>query len=419
MPYQSLEEVKNKLQSKGTGVKALGIPTNTKSMEATSKSLQANRGIRDVSYDLDTNQVYDRLNDGSYVAKFDSYSTGYGEEDKLAKSQSTGEKILYGLSKNIAKAGAYALDATVGTVYGLANGISKGSLSEVWDNDFSNSLDDFNKKLDYKLPNYYTDEEKSMNFLQSMGTMNFWFNDVAGGMAFVAGALLPELAIGAMTGGASLAVGAGKAAGKGYAKLLGKSVIGKALSKTDDAFRYSQGRQVIRQKYAEIFGKKAGDILSTAGFMVRTSNFEAGMEARHNFKEAMTSFSDSFEQKNGRQPTMQEYMEFTEKAKSAANGVYGANMAILGVSNAAMFGKAFDIRVPKIGKKTQNFFNRPLGLATKTLEVLNKLNGGAAQPEAPKAEQPKAKTEEDKILEDFGVNANIAADPEDLDSGHF
>jgi len=377
MPYQSLEEVKNKLQSKGTGVKALGIPTNTKSMEATSKSLQANRGIRDVSYDLDTNQVYDRLNDGSYVAKFDSYSTGYGEEDKLAKSQSTGEKILYGLSKNIAKAGAYALDATVGTVYGLANGISKGSLSEVWDNDFSNSLDDFNKKLDYKLPNYYTDEEKSMNFLQSMGTMNFWFNDVAGGMAFVAGALLPELAIGAMTGGASLAVGAGKAAGKGYAKLLGKSVIGKALSKTDDAFRYSQGRQVIRQKYAEIFGKKAGDILSTAGFMVRTSNFEAGMEARHNFKEAMTSFSDSFEQKNGRQPTMQEYMEFTEKAKSAANGVYGANMAILGVSNAAMFGKAFDIRVPKIGKKTQNFFNRPLGLATKTLEDGTRVLRGA------------------------------------------
>jgi hypothetical protein len=58
-------------------------------------------------------------------------------------------------------------------------------------------------------------------------------------------------------------------------------------------------------------------------------------------------------------------------------------------------------------------------VATKTLEVLNKLNGGAAQPEAPKAEQPKAKAEEDKILEDFGVNANIAADPEDLDSGHF
>ena len=373
MPYKSLEEVQKKIQNQNNPRST----NNNVSMESTFKNLQQNRGIQDVKFDLNTDAVYDRLSDGSYIAKFPTYSSGVGEEDRLAKSQSTTEKVLYGLGKNATKALAYAVDATVGTVYGLANGISKGSMSAVWDNEFSNSLDDFNKRLDNKLPNYYSDEEKSMNILQSMGTANFWFNDVAGGMAFVVGALLPELAIGAATGGASFAVGMGRAAGRTYARGLSKGIVGKALNKVDDTLRYSQGRQVIRQKYAEIFGKKVGDIASTAGFLVRTSNFEAGMEARHNFKEAMDTYYQSFEDMNGRPPSMEEAIKFTDEARVAANGVYGANMVILGVSNAAMFGKAFDLRLPRVGKKTENFFNRALGLGTKTLEDGTRVMRGA------------------------------------------
>jgi hypothetical protein len=355
------------------------------------------QGITTAEYDVPIDSVYERLNNGSYVAKFENYLGATGNEDRLAKQQSFSEKALYGLGKFGAKALNYGLDATVGTVYGIFNGINKGSFSEVWDNDISNWIDDANKSLDYKLPNYYTDEEKSNNILQNLGTANFWFNDVAGGFAFVAGAILPELAIGALTGGASAATSlsklgfnSAKIAGKealeqaGKQTLMQSSKVGRVFNKI--AAPYTEGRNVLRAMNRAAFGNTAGKIIDTSAFLIRTSNFEAGMEARHNFRESVDNYMADFEDINGRQPTYDELSRFISTAKSSANTVYAANMAILSVSNAAMFGKTFDIKALPFdniltrtinsgveagkltGKTVTNFFNKAIGLGVTTLD---------------------------------------------------
>jgi len=355
------------------------------------------QGINTAEYNVPIDSVFERLNDGSYVAKFENHLGAEGNENRLANQQGFVEKAFYGVTKNASKIVNYVLDSTVGTVYGIYNGLNKGSFSAVWDNEFSRNMDDINKRLDYKLPNYYSDEEKSNNIFQSALTTNFWFNDVAGGLAFVGGAILPEVAIAALTGGGSAAGSFAKLGLKSVSKAvtkelaetslqktakatwLGSSKVGKMLSKADDVVGYSQGRSILRGMSKAVFGSRIGGVLDTGAFLVRTSNFEAGMEARHNFKESVDNYMNSFEDINGRQPTYEELSKFMTSAKNGANTVYAANMAILSVSNAAMFGKTFDINIlPDARKGVTNFFNKAIGLGVTTLDdgtrVLQKAN---------------------------------------------
>lgn len=363
-----LEDILKKLRGEDQGYK---FRTPTTSLA------NPDKGYKAFKFSTPIDAVYDKLSDGSYIARYENRKGAVGNEERLANQQGYLEKAGYGVAKFVGKTGKNFLDATVGTVYGVVNGIVEGDMQAVWDNDFSNTMDDWNKTMNYKLPHYYTEEEKNKGLIGSMGTANFWFNDVGDGLAFVAGALLPEIAIGAMTGGASLGVSAGKFAFRQGAKALFKEGVEKgigaaakkAMSKTDDFFNYSKGRDGIREMYrGALKSKQAGDIASTAGFLFRTSNFEAGMEARNNYHDAIDNFTKTYKEKNGKPPTLEEIGNFSESAKNAANGVYGANLAILGVSNAAMFGKAFDVKLPKIGEKINNSFNRAIGLGVNTLE---------------------------------------------------
>lgn len=337
------------------------------------------------TYDVPIDAVYDRQNDGSYVAKYENYLGATGNEERLAKNQSFLEQAGNGLIKNIRKAGNYALDATVGTAYGIYKGISDESFTSVWNNEFSKGIDDWNKQLDYKLPNYYTQEERDNGLLAAIpgfGATNFWFNDFAGGASFVAGALLPEIAIGYLTAGATVGGSFAKFAFKTATKnivtegveaaakagIKSTSKVGKALTALDDIFRVTQGREVLKGLNRAILGDKIGNVASTAGFLIRSSNFEAGMEARQNFKDAVDTYLTNFEEKNGRQPTSQEFSTFMQDARSSANNVYAANLAILSLSNAAMFGKTFDINVlPNTRKSVNNFFNKAIGLGVEKL----------------------------------------------------
>jgi hypothetical protein len=243
-------------------------------------------------------------------------------------------------------------------------------------------MDDTNKKLDYALPNYYTDEQKSQGVLSSMLTTNFWANDFLGGLAFVTGALLPEAAIALASGGASvpvsLAKGAfrgaaalGKATAKSGLKKAGKETIenlGKqGLKKIDNVSKYNRVEEAansVKNLQSAIYAKKAGDVLNTGRFLVQSSNFEAGMEARHNFHDAIDSYIENYKESNGGDPSPEDLSQFIADATKSANYVYTANMAILSVSNAAMFGKTFGI-APGLSKRINNAGNRLIGLGMK------------------------------------------------------
>lgn len=368
---KSIEEIAAEVSSRRTGG---GSPTMQKVALPTFKK-DTNK-IQDITYDVPHSAIYDRLNDGTYVAKFENYAGAIGNEDRLAREQTWYEQAGYGLLKNARKLGNYALDATVGTVAGVISSISSGTLDGFYDNEISKTLDDWNTQLDYKLPNYYSDEQKSKGILGSALTANFWFNDVAGGLAFVGGALLPDIAIAALTGGASAPGSIARIGLKGTLKGLAKEAVdptnylkeAKFINRLDDLGRIDKGADIIRGYQKSQFLKTSSDVLKTGVFLGRSSGFEAGMEARHNFKDAMDEYFMTFEDKNGRGPTFEEIQSFSKKAQDASNALFTSNLAILSISNAVMFGKVLNVKSPAILKRAENFGNRVIGLGTQRLD---------------------------------------------------
>ena len=358
------------------------------------------KAVRIAEYNVPLESVYERLNDGSYTSKYENYLGAEGNENRLALQQSGWEQTGKGLLKNVSKVGTYAFDSVVGTAYGLTKALTSGQLRNLYDNELTNHLDDMNKKLDYALPNYYSDEQKSMSWLRQMGTVNFWANDVAGGFAFVGGALLPQIAIGVATGGASLpslGVTAGKLgaklafkAGKEVAEEAAKATIKKGIkSNLDDGLKaigsasqklgqatgYTKGKNVIKSYQQAVLGDKLGTFTNTAGFLARTSSFEAGMEARQAMKESVDNYYQQFQEQNGRMPTFEESQAFMGDAVKASNKVFGANMSILTLSNAVMFGKKI---LPEsasnwINKTIGGKVNNIIGLGTKSSVIDGKL----------------------------------------------
>lgn len=333
------------------------------------------KGLDMVEYTVNPLAIYDRLRDGTYVSRYENFMGQEGNEDRLAKEQSTAEQWGYGLLKNSQKTLNYAFDATIGTVWGIMEGAWTGEFEHIWDNSLSQSMDDLNKRLDYNLPNYYTDEQKSMGFLESMGTANFWANDVAGGMAFIGGSLIPELVIGAFTGGATIPgslakLGVKTAAKTGFKKLAKEGVetfAKRGMFKGDDLLKMRHAEtstDFVRALNRAKYGENVGNVLNTGRFLLQSSNYEAAMEARHNFHDAMNDFYRTFEDKNGRPATHDEMAQFTRDAVTAANYVYGANMAILAVSNTAMFSDTFKVGV-KTRARIKNAGNRFIGLGVK------------------------------------------------------
>lgn len=385
----SYEEIKAVLNTPGSSLKSLENPLDKLSQGAW---IQDPTVLKPIKYDVPMDSIYDRLSDGSYIKKFDNYLGATGNEDRLGRQQSTAEQWGHGLAKMGAKTINYALDATVGTIYGIGQAIDGGKFDKFWNNDFSNKLDDWNKSLDNGLANYYTDEQKSMSVIRKLGTANFWANDFAGGLAFVGGALLPEIALAALTGGATIAGSAAKigfkSGLKSAMKIAGRELAEEAFDPTNylqkskglfgketfnaveaakSAKTLDGGLDLLKATNRANYLGTAGRVADTALFLTRTSAFEAGMEARHNFKESVETYTNKFADKNGRLPTADELEKFTKAAVSGANAVFGANMAILSVSNAAMFGKAFNIKgIQKVGQKLEGLENRILGIGTKT-----------------------------------------------------
>lgn len=330
---------------------------------------------------IDINTNYTRLSDGTFTPKYENVIGNYGNEERLAQQQSSGEKWLHGLGKMVAKTGTYAVDATLGTAYGIFSGISEGSWDAVWNNEFSQKMDDLNVRLDGALPNYYTEAEKNMNMFQKLGTANFWADEFFGNA-------MPFVLSNIVTGAAAAPLKLGTKLPKWFAK-SGNLTTKQAIKYQDDLAKAGiksadDLKKVGAEKFQEIAKlnkniegtqeafkdmnkwlvnqsalTKTGKGIDILAFSVRTGTHEAGMEARHNLNEAMENFYVQFEQMNGRQPTSEEISAYYDDAVSMGNFVFGTNMAILAPSNMIMFGKTLDLGLD-MGKPFNSFSNKVL-----------------------------------------------------------
>ena len=335
---------------------------------------------------------YKTLDSGEKISMYKSYIPGTDNNERLAQNQSGWEQTINGLGKAGTNIGSVVLGNTVGFVYGLTDWAKTGNFNSVFDNSFSKTLDDWNTKLNYQLPNYYTKDQQKAGFFESLteNTANFLANDVMNGLSFTVGTIASEAIWAYATGGASLAVRAGRIGarlgqvGRGAEAfatgvragetLAGAGKFGKAIlgaEKTAEGLANYKGFVYQALDNAVTAGKlskttanvfaKTGEILNTARFIATSSGNEAGIEAFHFKKEALENFYSDFEKLNGRQPTAQETADITEKIEGAANNVFASNMAILGVSNLAMIGGMFNAKLP-IGNIQANINKKLFGV---------------------------------------------------------
>jgi hypothetical protein len=300
-------------------------------------------------------EAYGKLGDGSYIARFPTYKAGRDNAEYAAANQSTSEKWLNGITKFAGQVGTGIVGGTIGVVDGIYEGIKEGSFRATYDNDFSNYLDDLNEKLDYKLPNYVSQEERDMGFFESMGTANFWAKDVLGGAAFTVSAIGSEAIWAWATGGMSLGTAAARLAPKVTRILGAEAKIAKGLKAYGEMSKAKAlASQPILKTYlnaklptkmATAFGK-AGEFANVARFTYTSAGFEAGMEARNYIREMKDNFEESFETKNGRKPSEEELQDFNNNLTSSANSLYGFNLAIVGSSNFMTIGRLFDMKSP-------------------------------------------------------------------------
>jgi len=293
---------------------------------------------------------------GEYLRKFPTYELGRDNAEFAAQNQSTGEKWANGALKFGTKTLSAVVGGTVGLVYGVEEALTDGKFSSLYDNDFSNWMNDLDTKLNYQLPNYYTKQEQDLGLFGQMGTANFWSDKFLGGLSFTAGALVSEGIWAWATGGTSLAT-----AGARWGNKLGRlsrwgvegvedtaQVLG-AMSKTKSLLASTPGialKAGTQSKNLALGLGKAGEFGSAVGFMARSAGYEASVEALQFKKEAEEKFYSNFADLNGREPDAEDIAQFEKDLESRANTVFGTNMAILGVSNLAMFGNVLDIKNP-------------------------------------------------------------------------
>ena len=335
---------------------------------------------------------YKTLDSGEKISMYKSYIPGTDNNERLAQNQSGWEQTINGLGKAGTNIGSVVLGNTVGFVYGLTDWAKTGNFNSVFDNSFSKTLDDWNTKLNYQLPNYYTKNQQKAGFFESLtgNTANFLANDVMNGLSFTVGTIVSEAIWAYATGGASLAVRAGRIGarlgqvGRGAEAfatgvragetLAGAGKFGKAIlgaEKTAEGLANYKGFVYQALDNAVTAGKlskttanvfaKTGEVLNTARFIATSSGNEASIEAFHFKKEALENFYSDFEKLNGRQPTAEETADITEKIEGAANNVFASNMAILGISNLAMIGGMFNAKLP-IGNIQANINKKLFGV---------------------------------------------------------
>jgi len=355
-PIQQLQQnLQQKAIAKEQGTTSLYDSLKTPTFGGT--GIQSEVQKPSLEYQVPIEEGYNLVGN-EYISKYPTYEVGRDNAEYAAQNQSSFDQLTNGLTKAGANLLTTIAGNTVGFVYGATQGIAQGSWNAVFDNKFSNTLADWNDKLNYQLPNYVSQDEMDDNFFESALTTNFWAKDVAGGLAFTLGTIVSEAIWGYATGGIANSAKWGLQGAKLGNKLrwgkvaLGaeEAAVGLANSKKflasgmDKLFTTAS----LKTTTANFFANTAKG-LNTARFLATSSGNEAGIEALHYKREQTENFYRDFEKLNGRTPNAEEIEQFNENLENSANVVFATNMAILIPSNYAMFGSLFNIESPVKG----------------------------------------------------------------------
>jgi hypothetical protein len=296
--------------------------------------------------DVKFQDLFREYSDGEFVARYENpYSISTtDQEDYAAKQQSSGELWGNAFPKYWGKLLTNTVGQLAGIGYGLYDMAQTGSMQSLYDNKFMDYMNDVNTYMDNKLPTYKSKEDREATGLDYFMRPTTWADDFANGMAFFGGAILSEVAIEWATGGAAMSTAGARWGAKLAQSERFLNTLNKARTLANPAAKVFATGQ-LETKLATNLGR-AGELLNTARFTATSAGFESAFEANAFQKEMEQGYYADFERLNGRMPTREEEMEFRRNLKTASDGVFATNMAIVGSSNLAVMGKWFNIKNP-------------------------------------------------------------------------
>ena len=335
-------------------------------------SMFPNMGKTDIATTVDVRDSHEKLSNGTtWIPKYKTYIPGTDNDARLSAQQTNLEKVLNPIKRLALNTSKAPLDI-IGSVYGIGAAALSGRFDAIYDNDYMHWLDDATARTTAENKNYYNEAERN----QSLGLNLQTLDKVLGGAEFTTRLLVAEGLLAVATGGASLPasfaktglnvgskvssiVGQGNKVSKAlkYIKIPEMSAATRAESTATRATGYLKNTVNTEKNISGIVDKtkKAlesaanrgtmGDFLVKTRFAVTSPLYEAGFESRHFQKEAEDNFWNYYRDK-GVEPTAEEINDFSDKLSGAADGVFMANMAILGPSNLAMMGNVLNLSNP-------------------------------------------------------------------------
>lgn len=196
-------------------------------------------------------------------------------ENMRAENQTSLGKWANGLSKGVVLAGTTFLDGTLGLLWGtgemlanLGNKEESGwkTFSRLWDNEFSNGMQQINQMSEDLLPNYRTKEERDRAWYQNLGTANFWADTFLKNIGFTVGAFYSGKGFTSLLKGAGLVkTGLGAATAGSVYSAINEARI-EANNNSDDFYKletqkledsYNQAYQDIQNSSYDLATKES------------------------------------------------------------------------------------------------------------------------------------------------------------------
>ena len=276
-----------------------------------------------------------------YNPRYRSILPGEDSEEAFAKAQPWFKQW----GNAIAKMSATAAGTFVNGIMAIPDGIS----GNPYNTTMGNSIDTWLKNLEDTFPNYYTKWQQDHPFMSALpfsgGFSNFWGDKFLKNIGFTIGAIgsavAQDAAIGLATGGIGEIPMIGSQIGKAS---LWLNKIFTGTNKADQLLQLGRatgrtGEQLIDLKNLAqaAAGTKVVNGARYAMNLYGSAASEAGFEARDAYNTIRDDLMKDFQKEKGYSATGKDLENIERYAKAAGNVRFGANLALLSISNALQF----------------------------------------------------------------------------------
>jgi hypothetical protein len=317
---------------------AISTPTNNTTPDYHQAVMAlASKGSTDISNTLPLLSGKDVDTSGRYPIVY----PGIDNESAYAEQQSFFNKGVNGVKKLAGIGSAAFLGGTVGLVNGIYQWYQDGKFNSFYNNELTNSLNDYTESLTDSLPFYKTERQRNASWWEptNLFSGNMLFDNIVGNMGYVVGAGGAGIITGGIINSAIKGLGAvaGLVASGAEGAATANTILGEAISGgTAEALGASTNRLQAAWSAAKAKGlvdKGIKAIASTAG--------EAGLEALNNSREFKAKMVEDYTAKYGIAPSGKDLEDINSYAESVGNTSYALNTAVLSASNYVMLPKIF------------------------------------------------------------------------------